>query len=204
MIRVLRHREVQYFHPVLYGLLVLILLAVEFLIFTPVGWSVASPLWLGVVPVVLLIVMMLALGRMVVEVNDQQLLIQWGWLRWVKRAFPLEQLDNPRICVFRPFGLISGLISQRHGDGTICFTTQGSRGVRFSYAGRSYLVGTCNPVFLKSALVPQPELHDEQPIQRKNNVRPVKKIRRRTLARSDWGMINPREIAASSMRSWLL
>lgn len=183
-----RYREIQHFHPIVYW---------------SAGAAVAGSAGLGLLKALigaalwsatlggtsfLVLFVLAALGRIVVTVDSQRLVVSFGWLHWIYRSFDLADIDGVRVCVFDPS---TGGWGQRAGlDAPTCYAGRGGRGVEITTGGKRYVIGSGRPAELKRAMLGDdgpPD--DDRPDYLRESVASFAGQRRVSAGYSSWGLL---------------
>lgn len=186
--------ERQYFHPLLYFGLVgfaVVCIALVFIQAAVQALSLFTVLEAGLF--LLVVLSILALGRMVVKVDDGALVVSFGWLGLMRRSFELNKIEDAKICVFRPLAACWAWGLRIRMYGSVCYATRGGQGVEITIGGRRYLIGSGNPAALKAAVLEcQDEINEQLEFRRERFS--VLAPRPRPIARQSWGIVRPDEI----------
>lgn len=107
--------------------------------------------WWIAVPVLLLIAIYVVFTPMTVTVSPKTLVVRFGHLGWPHWRFPVAEIEDPQVVTFRPLRDFGGW-GIRFGRDALCLNERGNAGVRFTHAGRTYIVGSDAPDGLLDAL----------------------------------------------------
>lgn len=192
-----RYRDVQYFGSLSYiGVSALSAACIVTGLVQGVGrgLSAAAMAWFAMG--VLLVLLIVALGRMVVTVDRETLKIAFGWLGLARARFKLDRVDRVRVCIVQPVASFLGWPRRCAVDGSTCYSTQGRRGVEILAAGRRFLVSSADPQKLKLAVLRCSKPADDRP---EYLLKAIKMPRaRRVVKHQNWGLLDPRKMRAIS------
>jgi len=192
-----QYRDVQYFGPLFYigaGTLSAACIVTGLIAGVGQGPSAAA---IGLFAMgVSLVLLVVVLGRMVVTVDRDTLKIAFGWLGLGRAHFKLDRVDRVRVCIFQPVASFLGWPRRRCLDGSICYSTQGRRGVEVLAAGRRFLVSSPDPQKLKLALVRCSKPTDDRPEYLRKAIKMPRA--RRVVKHQNWGLLDPRKMRAIS------
>jgi len=71
-------------------------------------------------------------GRMVIDIDTQNIIIRFGYLRWMEKRIPLSDIVQVETVTYRPlrqfggWGIRSGRF---RGERTICYSMRGAKGI---------------------------------------------------------------------------
>ena len=157
-----RYREKITFHP-LVQVLYLVMLAF-------VCWTLLQPTndprqVLIMVPLgLLLLAIPLIFGRLIIEIDEENLRATWGYMGWPHKVIPLSNIYRSDVINYKPirqfggWGIRCGRID---GQMTAAYTLRGDRGVRLSLTEeikanfiktRSFLIGSMEPERLQHTI----------------------------------------------------
>lgn len=192
-----QYHDVQYFGPLFYISMSLLGAAcIAEGIIMGVGQGLSATAMVLVATGLSLALSLVALGRMVVTVDREALVITFGWLGLARVRFDLDRVDRVRVCIFQPAASVWGWPGRRGLDGSTCYSTQGRRGVEVLAAGKRFLLSSEDPQRLKLALVPCSEPVDQRPEYFHKVIKMPRT--RRVVGNQNWGLLDPRMMRAIS------
>ena len=115
------------------------------------GW----PVWGSACALATLMpVIVLCQGRQIITADSRHLTVRRGWLWCGRRSFDMGEVRDLKVCICsrqHQQSVSSAAAVANH----ICFLNMGrSRGVRFVYRDRLYVIGSCDPSRLVSIIAP--------------------------------------------------
>ncbi|MEW6365082.1 MAG: hypothetical protein AB1714_10635 [Acidobacteriota bacterium] len=148
------------FHPLVQFLYVfmLVFLAV-FIVLSP-----APTVWLLLLVGLLLAAIPALFGRLVIDVDAENLTVRWGYLGWLTKIIPVQAIEKTEVVSYRPFRQFGGWgirCGRFQGAWTVCHTLRGNRGILLSLSTeikfffiptRRVLLGSQEPDRLQQAL----------------------------------------------------
>ena len=106
----------------------------------------------------------LIFGRLLIELDEKNLTMTWGYLGWPKTSIPLAIIETSEILEYKPLRQFGGWgirCGRVRGQVTGCYSMRGNRGVFLSLnteirvtlaRTRHFLVGSLKPERLQQAL----------------------------------------------------
>ncbi len=190
------YREIQYFHAPFYAILlgssvVCGTVATEQLFTTGVSGFVLALAGLGL----LLLVLVAALGRLVVTVEGDRLMINYGWMGLLKKSFDVAMIEEVRVRIISPVATCRAGGWRWGSKGATCYTARVRRGVEIGVGDLRIVIGSLNPQMLKDALRPR-EVADDRPEYRRVTLKMAR--RRRMPGHQNWGILDPQKMRAMS------
>lgn len=149
-----RYEERVTFHPffqVLYLVAVGAVVVGQWAALPELAWA---PFLVGV-PLILLPLMF---GRLLIRVDAERLLAQFGFLGWPAQRIPLEQIERARAVTYRPilqFGGWGIRTGRFEGERTSVYTVRGSTGVLLELEEERRVSGFRTKRFLVGSLEPE-------------------------------------------------
>ncbi len=155
-----RYAESVTFHPVVQVLYVLMLVLLG--VFLSVG--PAPMVWPLLLVGLVLIAIPALFGRLVIDVDTENLTIRWGYLGWLQKVIPIPAIEKTEVVTYRPIRQFGGWgirCGRFQGAWTTCYTLRGNRGLLLSLstemkflfvATRRLLLGSQEPERLQQAL----------------------------------------------------
>lgn len=104
-----------------------------------------------VIPLGIVAFVYLVFTPMTVEIDRDELRVTFGRLGRPRWSFELEEIEDPRVVQFSPLWDYGGWGIRVRGHST-CLNQRGNCGVRFTYHGRDYVIGSDDPGRLMAAL----------------------------------------------------
>jgi hypothetical protein len=155
-----RYSESVTFHPLI-QILYLVMLGV----FAAILFSDEASSRAVIVPIGLLLVAIpLVFGRLLIQMDESNLVMTWGYLGWPKASIPLANIEESEIVNYHPIRQFGGWgirCGRFRGAMTGCYTVRGNRAVLLSLTtdiraalcrSRQFLVGSQEPEKLRQAL----------------------------------------------------
>lgn len=150
----IRYREVQYFHPLLYagqiavGVVPGVMGVVQLAEGVPVG-----DCWLLLLPAATVAVLMALAGRIVLTIDDTRLTIARGWLGAWRIEIELDSVEEAQVCVLQPRRGLPGWRWRVPADCTTCYSTETRRGLRIVAGAKRVFLSSGSPLALKQAIL---------------------------------------------------
>jgi hypothetical protein len=113
---------------------------------------------------VILIFMPLLMGRMIVAITGDELVVVWGYLGWIKKVFKLNDIVSTEVVTYHPIRQFGGWgirYGKFRGELTGCHTASGDKGLLITFScnqpgicrkTNKYIIGSKTPEDLKSAI----------------------------------------------------
>jgi len=157
-----RYREIVSFHPLVRALYVALI--VIFVLSAPRDYGGSAPFYANILIGGLIVGIGLIFGRLVIDLDEKNLTMTWGYLGWPKTRIPLEIIEKSETIDYKPLRQFGGWgirCGRVQGQMTGCYSMRGNRGVllslnteiRVTFARtRQFLVGSLKPERLQQAL----------------------------------------------------
>ncbi len=157
-----RYQENVSFHP-LVQILYFVMLAV-FVVSMLGGERDPTSMWAFFLVGPFLVGLPLVFGRLLIELDEKNLTMTWGYLGWPKTSIPLAIIEKSEIINYQPLRQFGGWgirCGRVRGQVTGCYSMRGNRGVLLSLTTeirvtlartRHFLVGSLKPERLQQAL----------------------------------------------------
>lgn len=71
-------------------------------------------------------------GRMVIDIDSQNIIIRFGYLKWMEKNIPISGITQVEVITYRPIRQFGGWgirCGQFGGERTVCFSMRGSKGI---------------------------------------------------------------------------
>lgn len=157
-----RYQEFVSFHPLVRALY---LALIVIFVLSALGDKAGSTLFYGHIVIGCLIVGLgLIFGRLLIELDEKNLTMTWGYLGWPKTRIPLAIIEKSETIGYKPLRQFGGWgirCGRVRGQVTGCYSMRGNRGVLLSLnteirvtlaRTRQFLVGSMKPERLQQAL----------------------------------------------------
>jgi hypothetical protein len=157
-----RYREIVSFHPLVRALFLALIVV---FVWSALGDEAGStPFYVHFLIGCFILGLGLIFGRLLIELDEKNLTMTWGYLGWPKTSIPLAIIEKSEILDYKPIRQFGGWgirCGRVRGQMTGCYSMRGNRGVLLSLNSeirvtlartRHFLVGSMKPERLQQAL----------------------------------------------------
>jgi len=77
-------------------------------------------------------------GRMVIDIDINNIIIRFGYLRWMEKKFPISDIKEVEVVTYRPIRQFGGWgirCGQFGGERTVCYSIRGTKGILVALSG---------------------------------------------------------------------
>ena len=77
-------------------------------------------------------------GRMVTDIDSHNIIIRFGYLRWMEKKIPISDIVKVEVATYRPLSQFGGWgirSGKFRGERTVCYSMRGNKGVLITLSG---------------------------------------------------------------------